>query len=248
MAPARAAHPALEGARVLVLGGTSGFGRQVAQEAAEAGAKVIVVGRDKARLEQAVTALRETGAAVGGAALDVAQPAAVEALAAQIGQVDHVVSMLGSAMSGGFASAPWDDIQGAVQAKLFDNLRVARAIAPVIAEGGSLTFTAGTGGTPDNSSGAFLGNEAIATMVRGLAVELAPKARVNAVSPTWTLTGLWRDLDPATLEETATQMAGVIPLGRTATVAEVASAYLFLMESTFVTGHTLPVDGGMALV
>lgn len=110
-------------------------------------------------------------------------------------------------------------------------------------------FTAGTGGRPQGASGAIVGNEAIGTMIRGLAAELAPRrVRVNAVAPPWTATPLWRDRPGEDVARTEAEMSAVIPLGRTATVAEVADAYLFLLTHRFVTGHTLPVDGGMHLV
>lgn len=240
---------AFDGRTLLVVGGTSGFGREVAHRAADAGARLVVVGRDEAKLHRVLADLRAAGATVDGHALDVTDDGALAELVAGSGPVDHVVSTVGGAMGGGFLDAPWGTIRAAVEEKLFDNLRLARAVAPRVTDGGSMVFTAGTGGRPEGASGAVVGNQAIGTMVRGLAAELAPRrVRVNAVAPTWTPTPLWRDVPEAEVARTRADMSAVIPLGRTATVAEVADAYLFLLSHTFVTGHTLPVDGGMHLV
>ena len=111
-----------------------------------------------------------------------------------------------------------------------------------------MTFTAGTGGRPQNASGAIIGNDSIRTMVQGLAAEMAPKARVNAVAPTWTVTPLWRNMSEEQVKATKENFSKMIPLGRTATIQEVASAYIFLMENSFITGQTIQVDGGITLV
>ncbi|MDN4476858.1 SDR family oxidoreductase [Demequina sp. SYSU T00192] len=238
----------LDGATVVVVGGSSGFGRQVVLDAAESGARVVVIGRDAAK---AADVAREAGA-LGGEAValgaDATTPAGLEAIAAAVGEADHLVSTLGGAMGGGFMEASFAEIRATVEGKVFDNLALVRALAPRLRAGGSITLTAGTGGSPATASGAYLGNEGIATLVRGLAVELAPRLRVNAVAPTWTPTPLWRDVPEADVARTRRHFDEVIPLGRTGDVEEVAQAYLFLMTCGFVTGQTLAVDGGMALV
>ena len=85
-------------------------------------------------------------------------------------------------------------------------------------------------------------------MVAGMAVEAAPQIRVNAVAPTWTPTGLWRDLDAEQLTQSQANMTAQIPLQRVAQVDEVASAYLFAMTNQFVTGQVINVDGGISVV
>lgn len=235
----------LTGATVVVAGGTSGFGLQVARDVQAAGAEVVILGRDTGRLRSALATL---GATARGGCVDLSDPAAAAGTFAGLGAFDHLVSTVGGAMGGGFLSAPLEVVRATVEGKLFANLGIARAAVPHLRPGGTLTFTAGSGGSPHTASGAMVGNEAIATMVRGLAVELAPDLRVNAVAPAWTLTGLWRDVPEADRAATERRMASIFPLGRTATVQEVADAYLFLMTATFVTGQTLHVDGGSSLV
>ncbi|HHT7469342.1 TPA: SDR family oxidoreductase [Raoultella planticola] len=87
----------------------------------------------------------------------------------------------------------------------------------------------------------------IQALVQGLAAEIAPEGRVNAVAPTWTVTPFWREQSREQVDNTRQHFASVIPLGRTAEIDELASAYLFLMKNDFVTGQQLAVDGGIML-
>ncbi len=80
-----------------------------------------------------------------------------------------------------------------------------------------------------------------------LAVELASRARANAVAPTWTDTPLWSRLPEDERRARKADFARTIPLGRTAEIDELAQAYLFLMENSFVTGQQIAVDGGIML-
>lgn len=239
----------LQNKTILVIGGSSGIGFAVASLAARAGAKLIITGRDGHKLERAAAALRETKAKVTPAVLDAADPDGLSGFFGACDGFDHLVSMAGGFMGGGFLDASFEVIRKAVEEKLFANLAIARAAAPRLKDGGSLVFTAGSGGRPDNASGAIVGNDAIRTLVRGLAVELATrKCRANAVAPTWTRTPLWRDMADDQVDATERHFNGIIPLGRTAQIEEVASAYLFLMENGFVTGQTIAVDGGLSLI
>lgn len=235
--------------RVLILGGTSGFGLQVAHQAIAAGAEVTIVGRHADRLMKAQQTII---AAQPESILETAQFNAsdVKLLTAFFKtneRFDHVVSMLGGAMSGGFLANSVADIRAAIEAKFFDNLKIAQVASRDLNPGGSLTFTSGSGGSPATASGAIVGNQAINLMVQGLAVELAPDKRVNAVSPTWTPTGLWRKLTDDEIADQTNAFAANVPLKRVAKPAEVASAYLYLMQNQFVTGQVLAVDGGVDL-
>lgn len=243
-----ASRPFLIDRRALVIGGASGFGRAVAASLVDAGASVIVTSRDIGRADTAAAALSNGAVPVEARRLDVADTAGLAAFFAALDPVDHVISTAGGFMGGGFVDAPFETIRRAVEEKFFAALRTARAAAPKIRDGGSLTFTAGSGGKPQNASGAIVGNDSVRTLVRGLAVELAPRLRVNAVSPTWTRTPLWDFMSPEALAETERDFAAKIPLARTATIDEVASAYMFLVGNGFVTGQSIAVDGGIELV
>jgi NAD(P)-dependent dehydrogenase (short-subunit alcohol dehydrogenase family) len=233
--------------RLLVIGGTSGFGLAIAGQALQEGANVQIIGQTAAHVSAAMTQLGASDH-LTGTALDAQDPTQLKAFFAAQPAFDHVVSMLGGAMGGGFLDNSVAAIRETIEDKFFANLQVAQLASDHLNQHGSLIFTSGAGGRPDNASGAIVGNQAINTMVAGLAVELAPDYRVNAVAPTWTPTGLWRQLSNAQLTEQTAAVSASNPLKRVATPAEVASAYVYLMQNEFITGQVLHVDGGVELV
>jgi NAD(P)-dependent dehydrogenase (short-subunit alcohol dehydrogenase family) len=155
--------------------------------------------------------------------------------------------MVGDVNGGGFLQVPMSEIRRVLESKFFTNVRIGQLAAAKVRQGGSLVFTSGTGGRAQNACAPYVGNLAVNALGEGLAVELAARARVNAVSPTWTVTPFWRKLPAEQLEATRAHFAQAIPLGRTAEIDELAAAYLFLMENGFLTGQHLAVDGGIML-
>lgn len=81
---------------------------------------------------------------------------------------------------------------------------------------------------------------------RALALELGP-VRVNVVSPGWVDTPMWDELVGEAKVGFFADMAARLPSGRIPTAADVAAAYLYLMESEYTTGETLRIDGGHSL-
>jgi NAD(P)-dependent dehydrogenase (short-subunit alcohol dehydrogenase family) len=98
-------------------------------------------------------------------------------------------------------------------------------------------------------SASYVANLGIGALVAGLAHEMAPRHRVNAIAPTFmgTNTAFWRNLPADDLQLMQSVFMEQVPLKRVATTAEVASAYLHLMTNTFITGQVLAVDGGVML-
>lgn len=234
----------LQDKHIVIVGGTSGFGLEVAKLCSAQGAKLTLIGRDGSKAEKVAKEIPNAT----GLGFDATDSKTLTDFFSDSAAIDHLVSTLGGAMGGGFLSAEEDTIRATVDGKLFANLVLARAGAPHLASGGSMTFTAGSGGRPDNASGAILGNEGISTLVRGLAIELAPKVRVNAVAPTWTPTPLWREVSAEDVAATQRRFEEQIPLKRTGMPREVAQAYLFLIGCDFITGQTINVDGGLSLL
>lgn len=237
----------LQGKTVAVIGGSSGIGLRVAQLAAEQGANLMIVGRNVERLRAAQADLASRGAPVQVYAVDAHDHDQLASWFAQIDAVDHLVSMVGDVMGGGFVDASMAEIRRVMESKFFTNVRIGQLAAGNVRAGGSLVFTSGTGGRAQNACASYVGNLGINALVEGLAVELAPQIRVNAVSPTWTLTPFWRALPSAQVEATRQHFAATIPLGRTAEIDEIAAAYLFVMLNGFITGQQIAIDGGIML-
>jgi NAD(P)-dependent dehydrogenase (short-subunit alcohol dehydrogenase family) len=228
---------------VVVIGGSSGIGEQVAHQAASLGADVIITGRDHARLAAAAGRIGARRATP----LDAHDDAAVTAFFADLDPVDHLVSMVGDSMAGGFLTTTPTTMRHVLDSKFWANWTIARHAAGTLNTGGSITFTAGTGGRPHQISASYVANLALKALVEGLAVELAPDVRVNAIAPTFMDTAFWKDLPRAELEATKQQFLRRVPLARFGTVQEVAAAYLHLMTNGFITGQVLAVDGGVML-
>lgn len=187
------------------------------------------------------------GVAVMTHEADVHNADALEALFAVLPPFNHLVSMVGDVMGGGFLNAPMATIRHVMESKFFTNVRIGQLAATKLLPGGSLIYTSGTGGRAQDACASYVGNLGINALVEGLAVEMAPSVRVNAVSPTWTVTPFWRDMPAEQLEATRQRFAESIPLGRTATIDELAQAYLFLLQNDFITGQHIAIDGGIML-
>ena len=91
-------------------------------------------------------------------------------------------------------------------------------------------------------------NAAIDALARGLALELAPRVRVNVVSPSTTATPLWDRLGDDGRALKLAQVAARLPLARVAQPEDIASAILFVAGNPFATGSVVLIDGGDSLV
>lgn len=238
----------LQGKKLLVIGGSSGIGFAVAHRAGLEGAVLTLLGRNQARLDEARALLVAQGVKVRNIiACDAHDHTALTASFAQLEPFDHLVSMVGDVMAGGFLKADMKTIEHVIHSKFLTNVLIGKLAAKKLRSGGSLTFTAGTGGRAQHACASYVGNLGIQALAQGMAAEIAPEGRVNVVAPTWTVTPFWRDQPELKVEETRQHFANLIPLGRTAEIDEPASAYLFLMKNDFVTGQQLAIDGGIML-
>jgi NAD(P)-dependent dehydrogenase (short-subunit alcohol dehydrogenase family) len=236
------ARDVLAGTRVVVIGGTSGIGLAVAQAALAAGAAVTVASRNVGRMADELpqaTAL----------SLDVTDGPAVEQAFASVGELDHLVCTAASGFPPGLLRAPEEDVRALIESKFWGQYRCARAAAPRIRPGGSITFTSGIRSRrPVNGTGAFaVANSAVEGMARALAVEIAP-VRVNAISPGAVDTPLFAAMPADVRERRFAQMAAQTTVGRIGTAEDIAAVVLMLMRNGFTTGTVIDVDGGAMLL
>lgn len=233
----------LHDASVVVIGGSSGIGLATAKMAHGAGARLTIAGRDANRLADARD---EIGDDVRTVALNISDEAAVKALFDSLDTVDHVASLAGTSAFGPLVEIETSALRGAVDSRFWGPVYVAKYAAPRMTAG-SLTFCTGSGVDRPRPGAAVFSAAAGGAEVfsRAMALELAP-LRVNVVRPGTVDTPLFartvRDREQAHAERAAT-----IPLRRIAQPDEIAHAILFLMTNEYITGVTLPVDGGASL-
>jgi NAD(P)-dependent dehydrogenase (short-subunit alcohol dehydrogenase family) len=236
----------LQHTNVLVIGGTSGIGLGVARAVADRGATPIVVSRRQSSVDRALAALPD---GARGATIDLTDSGALDHLADEIGDVDHLVYTAGESLElAQLADLTPEVISGFLQTRFIGALSAVRVFGPRLRDGGSVTLTSGTaawqpgfGALPVSLCGAM---NALTT---ALAVELAP-IRVNAVAPGVIRTPLWDSMSDADRATLYAQEAQRIPLGRIGEVDDAAHAYVYCMEQTFSTGTVLTVEGGTLLV
>ena len=226
---------------VAVFGASSGIGLAVARGAHALGARVIAIGRDRARL---VAAIGNEPLQI--AACDIADETQVAALLRDLGTLNHVVVTAGGVVGPSpLAALDFDGARDAIATKLHGSLLVAKHAAPRLAPGGSIGFTSGVLGRKitANTVVKTVINAALEAAVRQLARELAP-LRVYGVSPGPVDTPNWGALSDDARRDRAAKLATALPVGFMASAEDTAQAYLFAMQARALTGTVIDLDSG----
>jgi NAD(P)-dependent dehydrogenase (short-subunit alcohol dehydrogenase family) len=224
---------------LVVIGGTSGIGREIARRAAARGDSVVISGRDAERA-QAVAA--EIGGATRGIAVDLSDPADLGAQLAGIEAVDQLVLSAIHRDQNTVADYQIDGAVGLVVLKLVGYTEVIHQLRPRMADDAAIVVFGGLAKDrpyPGSTTVSTI-NGGVVGLVNSLATELPP-IRINAVHP-----GIVGD-SPFWADKPLDHITSRTPGGRLATMADVADAVEFLLRNPAVNGVNLPVDGGWLL-
>jgi NAD(P)-dependent dehydrogenase (short-subunit alcohol dehydrogenase family) len=224
---------------VVIVGGTQGLGRELAQSYAGDGREVVVTGRDQGRAEAAAS---EIGGATRGIGFDLAQPHAIADRLADVGDVEHLVL---AAIDRDVNKVREYDVEAAVRLvtlKLVGYTEVIHALLPRLRDDASILIFGGLARDRPypGSTTVTTVNGGVTSLVRTLVIELAPR-RVNGLHPS--IVGdspQWVDMP----DERRQALVERTPIGRLVTMAEVVDACRFLLENQAVNGINLAVDGG----
>jgi len=239
----------------LVTGAGQGIGLEICRKLLAEGAKVILNDLDAELATEAAgrfTSESGTCIAVPG---DSSEASVIQQLidtaVAQFGQLDIVVANAGITLFGDFLSYPPESFFRVMQVNLGGTFFLAQAAANQMKQqpsGGSMIFTSSVTGHQAHKQLAAYGmsKAAIEMLARNLVLELSPfRINVNTIAPGATLTE--RTLENPAYEDI---WASITPMGRAASVADIASAALFLVseEARHITGQNLIIDGGWTCI
>lgn len=246
----------LAGRVAVVTGGNGGIGRGIALGLAGAGASVAVLGRNEKKNQQVLSELKAIGVPCTALKIDVTDRAGLEpalrGLESQLGGIDILVNNAGNvSLSGGVLHETAEDWDNVIEtqlsavfllSKLAAKSMMSRKRGKIINIGSVYSFF-GSGLIPSYSAA----KGAIVQLTKSMAIELAPhNIQVNAIAPGWIETDMTAPVKSMPLNA---EILSRTPAGRWGQPEEVAGTAVFLASraSDFVTGTTIPVDGGYAI-
>jgi NAD(P)-dependent dehydrogenase (short-subunit alcohol dehydrogenase family) len=239
-----------EGKTALITGSTSGIGRAAAEQFGRAGADVIVTGRDQGRGHEVVATIEANGGNARFIAADLSEPDGAQRLATAAGTVDVLVNNAGIFPFGASHEIPIDQVRAVFDFNVIAPFVLTAALVPRMIErgGGAIvnvsTMVASFGNPGMSAYGAS--KAALQLLTKAWAAEYGPQGiRINTVAP-----GPTRTPGTADAGDLIDQLAATLPLRRPATAQEIAAAIVYLAsdDASFITGATVPADGGRLAV
>jgi NAD(P)-dependent dehydrogenase (short-subunit alcohol dehydrogenase family) len=228
---------------VVIVGGTSGIGRELARRFADRGDTVVVTGRDADRAQDIAAAI---GSGVRGLGVDLCRPRDIAGRLSDVGNVKHLVLAAIDRDQNSVRDYDLGSALALVTLKLVGYTEVVHALADRLLPSSSVLVFGGQAKERPypGSTTVTTVNGGVVGLVRTMAVELSP-VRVNGVHP-----GIVGD-SPAWRERPAEVLEGVrarTPTRRLVTMEDVVGACVFLLENASVDGVNLEVDGGWLLL
>ena len=244
----------LEGKTAMVTGGSSGIGLEIARTFLDAGARVLIVARRQAGIEEALDQLGPRAVGIAGDLSELSTHDAVAARAAkEFGALDIYIANAGVIRTSAAEAVNLDDYDVQFDSNARSAFFGVQKITPIMRDGGCILLTSSI---VTNKLFAehivYAGSKAaINSFARAFAIELAPRRiRVNVLSPGPTDTPIVDKMvaDAQERKGLEAQLSSAIPLGRLAHPTDLAMAALFLASdaASFITGINLPVDGGLS--
>ena len=224
---------------VVVIGGTSGLGKEVARHYASRGEEVIVSGRDAERCQDIAA---EIGGNTTGIALDLTHPHELGGALSGVGAVRHLVLSAIDRDANTVKDYNIDSASSLVISKLVGYTEVIHALSDRFTADSSIVLFGGQARERPypGSTTVTTVNGGVTAMVRTLALQLAP-TRVNAIHP-----GIVGD-SPFWADKNLDGVIARTPGGRLVTMADVTGAVVFLLENRGANGVNLNLDGGWML-
>ena len=243
---------AIENKIILVTGATSGIGKATALLCSRMNARVIVIGRNKERLDNLMAELEGEGHLAYN--FDLTQPEAWSSMISEIPEIDGIANCVGIANMNPFQFVSKDEMQRVMEVNYYAPVMLVNQLlkAKKLKKGSSVVFISSVDGPKivHAGNGVYSASKsALVGMARNMAIDLASKKiRVNCVLPGTTNTPMVRT--GSATEEMLAETAKQLPMKRFAEPEEIANAIIFLLSNaaSYITGTELIVDGGTTVI
>ncbi|MFK3981737.1 SDR family NAD(P)-dependent oxidoreductase [Micromonospora sp. NPDC050397] len=221
----------------VVVGGSNGLGRAIAEHLAARGDSVVIASRDEARAEAVAT---EIGGNTRGIAVNLAEPATIAGALGEITEVDHLVLTPTSQTPNTLGNLDLDAAIAALTIKLVGYAETVRVLRDRFRPGASVVFFGGVAKERPYPGSTIVTthNAGLTGLVKSLALEIAPH-RVNVLHP-----GIVGD-SPKWRHVTDHPHLARTPIGRLVSVADVVDATDFLLRNNGINAQELFVEGGV---